>query len=226
VGGPRSKNTKTRANGSFRVVLALEDPRLREDLGAALREAGCSVHVLLCADDLADRVPAIDDVVLVIEHADWLRIVSDLLHDRPSTLPVALVDFGATEEFLSAVTAGVAGFCSPDAGVDAIVRTIESVRRTGVAVPRAMVGSLIEQVRRGGGHTVPSAAGAVDVTEREWEILQLLLQRRSTREMADELYVSVGTVRSHMSSVLKKLGAADRDDAIALIEGSRLDRTV
>ena len=58
----------------------------------------------------------------------------------------------------------------------------------------------------------------VDVTDREWEIMQLMLQRRSTREIATALYVSVGTVRSHVSALMHKVGAVDRDDLIAMVE--------
>jgi DNA-binding CsgD family transcriptional regulator len=45
-----------------------------------------------------------------------------------------------------------------------------------------------------------------------------MLQRRSTREIADALYVSVGTVRSHVSALMHKVGAVDRDDLITMVE--------
>lgn len=64
-------------------------------------------------------------------------------------------------------------------------------------------------------------AGNVDVTDREWEVLLLLMQRRSTQQMAEALFVSVGTVRSHVSALLHKLGAVDRDDAVAMVSRSR-----
>ena len=64
------------------------------------------------------------------------------------------------------------------------------------------------------------------MTDREWEIMQLMLQRRSTREIADALYVSVGTVRSHVSALMHKVGAVDRDDLITIVEraGARVDK--
>jgi DNA-binding CsgD family transcriptional regulator len=66
-----------------------------------------------------------------------------------------------------------------------------------------------------------TVAGPIDVTDREWEIMQLMLQRRSTREIATALYVSVGTVRSHVSALMHKVGAVDRDDLIAMVERAR-----
>ena len=124
--------------------------------------------------------------------------------------------------FLCAVMAGVVGFCRPDSSVDAIIRTIKSVCESGMAIPRDMVEPLVEHMRQGRGHQVQTATGKVDVTDREWEILLLLMQRRSTKEMAETMFVSQATVRSHVSMLLKKLGAVDREDAINLVGCGRL----
>jgi two-component system, NarL family, response regulator DesR len=69
-----------------------------------------------------------------------------------------------------------------------------------------------------------TAAGPIDVTDRELEIMQLMLQRRTTREIADALFVSVGTVRSHVSALVHKVGAVDRDDLIAIVERAQRAR--
>jgi DNA-binding CsgD family transcriptional regulator len=69
-----------------------------------------------------------------------------------------------------------------------------------------------------------TAAGPIDVTDREWEIMQLMLQRRTTREIADALFVSVGTVRSHVAALVHKVGAVDRDDLIAIVERAQRAR--
>ena len=116
------------------------------------------------------------------------------------------------------MSAGVVGVCPRDASEAAIERSIRSIVQTGVAIPRTLTKPLVDAVRqRGGGHIVQTAAGEITVTDREWEVLQMLLQRRSTAEMADNLFVSVGTVRSHVSTLLRKLGAVDREDVIALV---------
>lgn len=204
-------------------MLVLSSARLRGDLGAALGEVGYEVHIAPDVSAIAEHVEPHEPAIVVLDHADhdWLRLVSDQLAARPASRPVLLAELDGAEEFLAAVNAGVAGFCAPDAGIHAIVRTIESVRSSGIAIPRSMVVPLVDEVRHGRGHRVLTAAGPIDVTDREWDILQLLLQRRSTREMAGALFVSVGTVRSHVSALLRKLGAVDREDAIALVERGR-----
>jgi DNA-binding NarL/FixJ family response regulator len=206
-----------------RVVVCVSSGALSEDLVAVLAGSGFEVGAVDELDavgaEIDPEVPAV--VVFDGERGDWLRSISDLSEARPLVRSVLLASVDGADEFLAAVTAGVAGFCEVDAGMGAIVRTIESVLDSGVAIPRKLVAPLVEQLRHGRGRRVHTAAGPVDVTEREWEILRLLLQRRSTREMADALFVSVGTVRSHVSTLLRKLGAVDRDDAIALVERGR-----
>ena len=171
--------------------------------------------------DVVDQCEGGDTPTLLlfdVATTTWLGDLAKIAERCPSLRPVLVADLPGPDEFLAALSAGVAGFVDGAGSTEAMARTIRSVIDSGVAIPRAMVGPLVSEVRRGAGHVIKTAAGDVRVTEREWEIVQLLMQRRSTREMAETLYVSVGTVRSHISSVLHKLGAVDRDDAIQLIE--------
>lgn len=182
-------------------------------------EAGFEV----AACDALDRVVEFVDespMVLVFDPSvdGWLGSIARLTEAHPTLAPLLVAELGGPDAFLSALSAGVVGFCPPDVSEDALVRTVESMLDSGVAIPRRFVPPLVEVVRRGPGRMIRTAAGSIEVTEREWEILQLLVQRRSTREMAEHLYVSVGTVRSHVSTLLRKLGAVDRDDAVAMLE--------
>lgn len=220
VGGSRD-STSTVRGARVRAMLCVAD---RREMGDALTAAGYDVtwvrdlsEVVGCAD-----AEAFDVLVFDGEAGGWLRSISDLRRGRSKPYVVMIGDPGNPEEFLAAVGAGVDGFCPADAPVEAMLRTVRSVEQSGVAIPRSMVQPLVEHVRHGRGFTVHTAAGPVEVTAREWEILQGLMQRRDTKEIAEELFVSVGTVRSHISTLLKKIGAVDREDAVRLVErGSR-----
>jgi DNA-binding NarL/FixJ family response regulator len=207
---------------SRHVVVCLSDRVLNQRLRAGLERAGYVVsESRLDGFDVGADGGA--PVVLVIDDSsrDWLRRIADLVDRHPHVRPLLLGSSDNADGFLSAISAGISGFCAADAAVEAVVRTVESLRSSGVAIPRSMVAPLVEQVRHGRGRRVQSVAGPIDVTDREWEVLQLLLQRHSTKEIADALFVSVGTVRSHVSALLHKLGAVDREDAISMIERAR-----
>jgi DNA-binding NarL/FixJ family response regulator len=218
VGGNRVGLARDAARS---VLICLADHGLAAPLSLALADVGFFVEVLDGGlDELLDRDGDGESIVVVVDDSvsDWLRTTIDLVRRRPEVRPVVLADIENANEFLAALAGGVAGFCRADAGVDAIVRSIQSVQASGVAIPRDMVVPLVAQVRHGRGHRVNSVAGPIDVTHREWEIMQLMLQRRTTREIATALYVSVGTVRSHVSALVHKVGAVDRDDLVAMVE--------
>lgn len=206
-----------------RIVIAVSDPARAEQLVDALSSNGydtaCAPGITRVADFVDEELSCV--VIVDDDHPNWLRSVTDLLHLRPNARLLALVDVESPAEMLAAVGAGVAGFVSPLADDAAIARTVRALIDSGVAIPRGLVPALVEEVRRGRGRSVTTATGQIDVTEREWEILQLLLQRRSTREISEMLFVSVGTVRSHISALGRKLGAVDREDTIRLLEQRR-----
>ena len=214
--GGRDGDVEVRAS----VAMAIERSDADARLVAALRDAGFDVDVIGCIDGIADLAVDEAPLVAIVDDHDphWLRKLNDLVRRRPTVRVLAMVEIANPEEFLTALGAGAAGFVPPTAEPAAIVRSVSALLDDGVAIPRRMVPALVDVVRHGRGRSVRTAAGWIDLTEREWEILQLLLQRRSTREMAELLFVSVGTVRSHISVLLKKLGAVDRDDAIRMVE--------
>lgn len=201
------------------VVVAVSDRVRAWRLMEALSSCGFDAVAVTPIARVAGVVDGERPFVVIVDDADleWLRDVSDLLDLRPTARILALVEIVAPPELLAAVSAGVSGFVSPAAGTDAIARTVRELSDKGVAIPRGLVPALVEEIRRGPGRSVRVASGAIEVTDREWEILLLLLQRRTTREISERLFVSVGTVRSHISALGKKLGAEDREDAIRLL---------
>jgi DNA-binding NarL/FixJ family response regulator len=205
------------------VVVAVSARDLATQLTRALSSTGFVVVDAPQITHIADVTDEDDHFVAIVDDtgSGWLRDVSDLLQVRPNARPLALMEVESAAELLAAVSAGVVGFVSPNADLDAMVRTARELLDNGAAIPRGLVPALVEEVRRGRGRSVSTAVGPIDVTEREWEILQLMLQRRSTREISEMLFVSVGTVRSHISALGRKLGAADREDTIRLLEQRR-----
>jgi DNA-binding NarL/FixJ family response regulator len=198
------------------------DGALAGPVRGALDDLGFDVVLVTRFDRVVDELAGAPSVV-VFDGAQpgWLGTVARLVERWPDVRSLLIDDLTGPDDFLSALAAGVSGFCGRDASQDAIARSVRSMLESGVAIPRSYMAPLVESVRSGRGRSVRTAAGSIEVTDREWQILQMLVQRRTTREMADVLFVSVGTVRSHVSALLKKLGAVDREDAVSLIERGR-----
>jgi DNA-binding NarL/FixJ family response regulator len=116
-----------------------------------------------------------------------------------------------------AVQAGAAGFLYKDVDPDALVRAIRSVHDGHTLLAPEAAGSLL----RSG--TAGSALGIGALTGREREVLAQIADGRSNREIARLLRVSEKTVKTHVSSVLAKLGVADRTQA-ALLAVRQLER--
>ena len=117
--------------------------------------------------------------------------------------------------------AGASGFLCKSVGVDALPRALRCARDGEAVVSRALTMRLIEgmrRVREDGSGMRPIRS---PLTPREWEVLDLLCQERSTDEIADTLVLSVETVRSHIKSVLRKLGVRSRQEAVKAASGLR-----
>jgi DNA-binding NarL/FixJ family response regulator len=90
-----------------------------------------------------------------------------------------------------------------------------------VALPRRYTNHLLDELRgRDVERTLVAAQASAALTDRQWEILRLLGQSASTAQMAERLGISEVTVRRHVSSLLAKLGVADRAEAVRVLRRS------
>jgi DNA-binding NarL/FixJ family response regulator len=113
--------------------------------------------------------------------------------------------------------AGAAGFLYKDVDPDALVRALRSVHDGNTLLAAEAAGSLLHS------GATPAVRGVGALTGREHEVLAQIADGRSNREIARLLRVSEKTVKTHVSSVLAKLGVADRTQA-ALLAVRELER--
>jgi two-component system NarL family response regulator len=97
---------------------------------------------------------------------------------------------------------------------------VHAVLRGEIAIPRALVTVLAERLRDRLGRRQLALRDrpGVELTTREWEVLDLMCDGLTTREIAKRLLISEITVRRHISAVLKKLRVPSRRDAVKLLE--------
>ena len=198
-----------------RILIWTSSSDLAERVRHAVRPLGADVVVVDQRSVPTQLGEGIEVLVIDPSMSNWLRAVSDVVERAPLLRPMLFGDLDGPDEFLAAVSAGVVGFCPRLATAGAIERSVCSVAESGASIPRSFTKPLVDLARRG--RVVRTPAGDIAVTDREWAVLQQLVQRRSTQEIADAMFVTTGTVRSHVSTLMKKLGALDRDDLVALV---------
>ena len=180
-------------------------------------ELGDAVEVVGQAGSVADAVPLIKeldpDVVLLDVHlpdGSGDAIINAVAADRPGVRFLALSVSDAAEDVIAVIRAGARGYVTKTISGAELAAAIERVA-TGDAVfsPR-LAGFVLDAFRPG--DQVAGDAELDELTPREREVLQLIARGYRSKELAARLHLSVKTVESHVSNVLRKLQLSSRHE--------------
>jgi DNA-binding NarL/FixJ family response regulator len=137
----------------------------------------------------------------------------------PDTAVVMLTVSQNDDDLFAALRAGAVGYLLKDTDPARLPMALLGVLRGESALPRTLVSRLVEEFRgRGKRRLRVRGARGIELTPREWEVLEGLRDGLSTDELAQQMFVSAVTVRSHVSAILKKLQVPDRASAVKLLE--------
>jgi len=139
----------------------------------------------------------------------------------PATKIVMMTSAARDEDMLGSLRAGADGYLLMSTPASRLPHAILGVARGEAALPRAMTARLILEFRERGTRrrvVLPDSGREVELTAREFEVLDRLRKRERTAEIAAHLGISEVTVRRHTASVLQKLGVPNRRSAIELLE--------
>ena len=170
----------------------------------------------LAAVDAARRLaPHLVLMDIRMPRLDGLAATRSLLaqHDDPPRVLI-LTTFGLDEYVYEALRAGASGFLLKDASPEDIVAAIRTVARGDALLDPAVTASVIGQFAALPSHREDLKAQADELTAREREVLGLMASGLSNAEIAGELVVSEGTVKTHVGQVLRKLELRDRIQAV------------
>src|SRR6266542_2105324 len=160
---------------------------------------------------MAERILLVDD----------LDALPRLREAAPDCEVVVLTASGTEENLLGAIRGGAAGYLLKSEPPERIVDFLRGVANGEAALSGTVARRLLEQVRAGGRSSgVPDAIAAA-LSARELEVLLLLDEHLGTDEIAKRLFISEHTVRSHVKSLLRKLGVSSRREALEALSGAR-----
>ena len=183
----------------LRVLLSLED-----DI-EVVGEVGDGAEAVDLAAALVPDVILLD---LKLPVLDGLGVLADLRDRGLPSHTLVLTSVADQASVTVAMRAGAAGFLYKDVDPDALVRAVRSVHDGNTVLAPEAASSLVRSRARA------TAIGGLDaLTAREREVLAQIAEGRSNREIARLLHMSEKTVKTHVSSVLAKLGVADRTQA-------------
>jgi DNA-binding NarL/FixJ family response regulator len=139
----------------------------------------------------------------------------------PDTKIVMLTVSSDDKDLFAALRAGASGYLLKDIAPDRLADALEAVLSGESALPGSLVAKLVAEFRDRGPRrrtlVAPETEG-VQLTSREWQVLELMRQGMTTAQMARRLVVSPATVRSHVAAILRKLRVPDREAALRLFK--------
>jgi len=203
-----------------RILLVDDHPLTRSALAGLLAQHGFDV-----VGEASDGEEAVEragelrpDLVLLdlsMPGMDGLTALPRLREAAPDCEVVVLTASGTEDNLLGAIRGGAAGYLLKSEPPERIVGFLRGVANGEAALSGAVARRLLEQVRAGGGRGsgVPDRIAAL-LSARELEVLLLLDEHHGTEEIAQRLFISEHTVRSHVKSLLRKLGVSSRREAL------------
>lgn len=207
-------------NRSVRVLLVDDDPIFREGMKLLLEtneievvaEARDGSQALWCLEHFEVDVVLMDLRMPVVDGVTATRRIVM----RPKHPPVvSLTTFDDEELVFEALRAGAVGYLLKDACTDEIMAALRSAIEGASVITPTVMRKVVEEFARVS-RLCPARPEPEDanMTPREFDVLELLVRGASNKEIAAKLEVGEGTVKNHLTSVYRKLGVADRVQAV------------
>jgi len=195
-------------------LVIVDDHRVVRSGVKALIETEPDLEVIGEAADGREAVTKVKaqnpDVVLmdlVMPEMDGVDATSEITKLSPAPEILILTSFSEEERIIQAIKAGASGYLIKDASPDELVQAIKDVYHGESTLDPKVAGTVLRSVQN------EPKDSSEDLTDREVEVLELLAEGLPNENIAEKLYISERTVRSHVSNILGKLNLANRTQA-------------
>jgi DNA-binding NarL/FixJ family response regulator len=209
------------------ILIADDDARTRAAVREAVERGGFTVCAEAANADTAiaaAEAEAPDIALLDIGMpGNGIRAAAEIAISRPDVAIVMLTVSRDDDDLFAALRAGASGYLLKDTDGEQLPRVLRAVLDGEAVLSRSLTARVINEFRaraRRGDRSVRLPCGEeARLTSREWQVLECLGDGSTTAEIAERLFVSNVTVRTHVSAILRKLRVANREEAARLFRG-------
>jgi DNA-binding NarL/FixJ family response regulator len=206
------------ADEKIRIMIAEDQPLIRRAL-AAMLTAEADIEVVAQAADGSEAIRMArawrPDVVLMdikMPRVNGIEATRQICADAPKIQVVMLTTFDADALIFDAILAGAQGYLLKDAEEAEILATVRDVARGQSRLSPAVARRVLDDFRRTRAPTSATQIEGDPLTEREAEILKLIVAGLGNREISEKVGLAEGTVKNRVSSILSKLHARSRTE--------------
>ena len=198
------------AQSSIRILIADDHPIVRGGLADLINRQEDMTVVAEAANGseaLSQFLRCRPDVIIMdlrMPEMDGVKAVKAIRVEYPSARILVLTTYDGDADIFEALSAGASGYLLKDAPRQEIMEAIRAVNRGKRVIPSEVAAKLADRI------------GLVELSSREMDVLRLVADGKSNFQIASLLNLAEGTVKSHVSSVIRKLDADDRTQAVTV----------
>jgi len=199
----------------IRILIVDDHTIVRDGLIALINAEPGMLVVGVGADgvEAVEKARALNpDVILldlIMPRKDGVQATAEIKKENPAARILILTSFAEDHQVFSAIRAGAIGYLMKDTSSDDLIQAIRDVYQNRPALQPAIARKLMHDIQ----NQPDQAASENNLTDREIEILQMVAQGRTNQQIADALFLSERTVRTHITNILAKLRLENRTQA-------------
>jgi len=208
-------------DSKIRIVIAEDHRLIREGLRLILGSEGNfeivgeAANGLQAIDVISDLKPDVVLLDITMPELDGIQVIPIIKQKSPGTKALMLTASEDEAMIFKALKAGAKGYLSKNTSTSSLIKAIKVVHKDEMWVERKLVAKFFhEDNTADSGKEDRQENPKKDLTPREREVLRLLIKGSTNKEIANDLFISEKTVKSHLNKIFKKLNVSRRLDAI------------